>query len=184
MRGAVAPTALALPVEPTAPDLAQLVDAEQRALLRLAQRLVWDPEEARDLVQATFADAYEKLGSLREPRAAASWLRRCLLRRALNHLRRRRLWNAIAGLLGTAEEPKAESPEALDERARGLAAVTRRLRKLPPKQAAAFTLRYLEGLEVAKVAEAMGVGVGTARTHLRRALGSMRAALAPEGDSP
>ena len=56
-------------------DFSEMVAHEQSGLLLLAQRLVWDREEARDLVQATLADAYEQRHALRDPIAAPAWLR-------------------------------------------------------------------------------------------------------------
>lgn len=76
-------------------DFDALVAGEQAALLRLARRLVWDAEEARDLVQAALADAYEKRRSLRDPQAGPAWLRRILVSRAMGLLRRKRVWNVL-----------------------------------------------------------------------------------------
>ena len=156
-------------------DFETLVAGEQAALLRLARRLVWDGEEARDLVQAALADAYEKRHTLRDPRAGAGWLRRILVSRAMGHLRRRRVW----GLLREALElgPPAEpSPEAHFVGAERWRAFGRSLRTLPAQQATAFTLRYLEGLDLDAIAEAMGLARGTVRIHLYRALRKLKAA--------
>ncbi|HEX8821297.1 MAG TPA: sigma factor, partial [Archangium sp.] len=80
-------------------DFDALVHGEQAALLRLARRLVWDVEEARDLVQSTLADAYEKRHSLRDAKAGPAWLRRILVSRAIGHLRRRRVWTLVREVL-------------------------------------------------------------------------------------
>lgn len=169
----------------SAVDFAGLVAAEQGALLRLAVRFCRDGEEARDLVQAALADAYERRRMLRDPAAAAGWLRRILVTRALNHLRRRRVWRRVRELFA----PPAEGPEPADPapaadvavaRRRRLAAVSAALDDLPARQAAAFTLRYLEGLDLDEVARAMGAGRGTVRTHLRRALVALREVLVEE----
>ncbi len=104
----------------------------------------------------------------------------------MNHLRRRRLWRRVREAFGAGDAPEPADPgpaaDALLGNARRLAAVSRCVEALPARQAAAFTLRYLEGLDLDGVAAAMGVGRGTVRTHLRRALASLRDALAePEG---
>jgi len=173
------------PGEASAVDFAGLVAAEQGALLRLALRFCRDPEEARDLVQAALADAYERRRSLRDPVAAPSWLRRILVTRVLNHLRRRRVWRRVRELLvptGEDVEPADPAPAAdvTLARRRRLAAVSAALDDLPARQAAAFTLRYLEGLDLDEVARAMGAGRGTVRTHLRRALVALRGVLSEE----
>ncbi len=167
-------------------DFAALVRAEQARLLRMASRLVRDRDDACDLVQTVLAEAYERRRSLREPDAAGAWLRRILVSRALNHLRRRRLWRRIREAFGGGDAPEPADPgppaDALLGNARRLAALSRCVEALPARQSVAFTLRYLEGLDLEGVASAMGVGRGTVKTHLRRALSSLRGALAePEG---
>ena len=169
-------------------DFSALVAAEQAALLRLAQRFVREPEEARDLVQSTFADAYERLHHLRDPLAAAGWLRRILVTRALNQLRRRRVWGRVRSALGIDPElpapmSAAQMPDQLLFRKIRMEALFRAMEKLPARQSAAFTLRYLEGLDLCEVAAALGVGKGTVKTHLHRALTALRGQLDDgEGD--
>ncbi len=167
----------------TSLDFDVLVESEQAALLRLARRLLWDGEEARDLVQAALADAYEKRHTLRDSKAGPAWLRRILVSRAMGQLRRRRVWNLVREVLelGPAPEPSPEERFADAERWR---AFGRALRSLPAQQATAFSLRYLEGLELDAIADAMNIGRGTVRIHLYRALRKLKAADALRGDTP
>ena len=128
-------------------DFDALVAGEQAALLRLARRLVWDAEEARDFVQATLADAYEKRRALRDPQAGPAWLRRILVSRAMGLLRRKRMWNVLREVLDLGPAPQP-SPEESFEGVERWQAFGRALRSLPTQQATAFTLRYLEGLDL------------------------------------
>jgi RNA polymerase sigma-70 factor (ECF subfamily) len=164
-------------------DFDALLAAEQGGLLRLARRLVWDGEEARDLVQAALADAYEKRHTLRDAKAGPAWLRRILVSRAVGYLRRRRLWSVVREALDLGPAP-VPSPEEHFAGAERWHALGRALRTLPAQQATAFTLRYLEGLELDAIAEAMGIGRGTVRIHLYRALKKLKAADALEGAPP
>jgi RNA polymerase sigma-70 factor (ECF subfamily) len=162
-------------------DFGRLVAAEQAVLLRIALRLSRDRDEARDLVQSALADAWERLDELRDPAAAPGWLRRILVSRALNHLRRRRLWGRLRELFGAEVEPRDSGalipPDADLASRQRLARIGLAVQRLPARQAAAFTLRYVEGLGLDEVADALSVGRGTAKTHLHRALVSLRATL-------
>ena len=156
-----------------------LVSTHTQDLMRLAWRFTRDAEEARDLVQATLVDAWERRQALRDAEGAGPWLRRILVNRAVNAHRRRRLWRKLQLLLpggyddavSVSAVPAADA--ALDE-ARRRQRLHAEIARLPPKQAAAVTLRYLEGLPVAEVADALGVDPGTARVHLHRALRKLK----------
>jgi RNA polymerase sigma-70 factor (ECF subfamily) len=166
-------------------DFGRLVAAEQPVLLRIACRLLRDPDDARDLVQAALADAWERLDTLRDPAAAGGWLRRILVSRALNQLRRRRLWRRLREVFGAGVQPldplvQSVSPDARLARDQRLARIAAAVGRLPARQLAAFTLRYVEGLGLEEVADALDVGRGTAKTHLHRALVALREELGEE----
>ena len=166
-------------------DFGRLIAAEQPALLRIACRLLRDPDDARDLVQSTLADAWERFDTLRDPVAAGSWLRRILVSRSLNCLRRRRVWRRLREVFGAGIQPSGSDappllPDARLAREQRLERIGTALERLPARQAAAFTLRYVEGLGLEEVADALAVGRGTAKTHLHRALVSLREHLADE----
>jgi RNA polymerase sigma-70 factor, ECF subfamily len=165
-------------------DFDALVRAEQLPLLRLASRLTWDVEEARDLVQTALTDAYARRADLRDPALAAPWLRRILVRRALNHLRRKKRWGALRTLLDLDPEP-AEPPDLAFHQSQHVTFLRQAVRALPVGQATAFTLRYLEGLTIDETADAMGIDRGTVRVHLYRGLCKLRAqGLLPGGGEP
>lgn len=154
-------------------EFSGLVQAHQPALLALARRLVWDSEDARDVLQVALADAWAQRASLKEPAAAPAWLRRIVVHRAMTVLRRRRVWKAIGALLFVAPEEPAR-PDDGAERSAHLRSLSAALADLSPKQSAAFSLRYLEGLSLDEVAFALSCERGTARVHLQRAVTALR----------
>lgn len=154
-------------------DFSGLVEAHQPRLLALARRLVWDSEDARDVVQFALAEAWSRRGTLKDSAAAPAWLRRIVVHRAISVLRRRRVWRAVGSLFLVEPEPSAV-PDELAGRAEHQAALAAALEKLPARQTAAFSLRYLEGLGLDEVAQALGCERGTARVHVQRAVTALR----------
>ena len=74
-------------------------------------------------------------------------------------------------------EEVSSDPAILLERARDMEAVSAALATLPLRQQQAFMLRVWEGLDTAATAAAMGCGEGSVKTHLSRAMHSLRARL-------
>ena len=152
----------------------ELVRAEQDQLLRIAWRFTHDVEESRDLVQSALADAYERRHTLKDPALAGAWLRRILVHRAINQHRRRRVWRAIEHWLRPSSDAIDGAADSELDRERQLQQVRAAVRALPARQAAAFTLRYLEGMSLDEVADALEIDRGTVRVHLYRALSKLK----------
>jgi len=176
------------PIEATSPTEAfnRLLQQETQHLLRLARRLLYDPEEARDLVQDTLLRAYLSLDSFRWECSLKTWVTRILINQGLKKLRRRKLSAKVASwfkpggpnqeVLGSWGPRPAATPEqeaSLKEQAGFL---QQALEKLSPKQRAVLLLRYMEGMSVQEIADTLQIGPGTVKTHLVRAVRQVRSA--------
>lgn len=148
--------------------------AEERAgsLLRYATVLCCDPHLAQDIVQEVLlraAGRWERIGALDQP---AAYVKRMVTNEYLSWRRRREVRDITAShqtLDGLG--PRDEDPmRRYDERDSMLAMIA----TLPPKQRAAVVLRYYEGYSDTEIAEAIGCGQTTVRTHLHRALRALR----------
>ncbi len=148
--------------------------AARPRLEALARRLVWDSEEARDVVQGALVEAVERWDSLRDVSAREAWLRRIVVNRAFSVLRRRRFWNAIGAVLRVSEQDVAPPPDEAAEQREHQARLSAAIERLPARQSLAFTLRYLEGWSFEEVAQSMGIDRGTVRIHVQRAFTALR----------
>jgi len=148
--------------------------AERPRMLSLARRLVWNDEDALDVVQSAYADAMAQWRGLADAQAAPAWLKRIVVNRALSLLRKRKVVRAVTSFFSAEPEPVPTPDEAATKR-QHLLRLGRALEKLPPRQAAAFSLRYLEGQSIDEVADALGIDRGTVRVHLQRAVATLRA---------
>lgn len=168
-----------------AEELDRLAADRDDKLLRLARRLLGDEEEARDLLQDALLKAHLAIGDYRGEGSLAGWVRRIVINQGLKKLRRRSLSRRVYGMLrlgrdrlsgfsATLGGPNSPEREAsLREQALLLRAA---MDKLSARQRTIFALRYLEQMNIEEISSATGIGPGTVKTHLVRALRRIRAA--------
>jgi RNA polymerase sigma-70 factor (ECF subfamily) len=80
-------------------------------------------------------------------------------------------------LLADIADPVGGDPENDVANRQTLERLLRALERLPLRQQQAFLLRSWEGLDVAETALAMGCSAGSVKTHLARAMASLRLSL-------
>ncbi len=141
---------------------------------RTAYRLLADRAEAEDAVQEALARACAHAARLREPAAAEAWFQRVLINVCLRMLRRRRLWGWLRSRDGDPLEAPAVETSAAGLEPQQARLLGRALEKLPARQRAVLILHHAEGRPVAEVAELLGIGPGTVKTHLVRGLRELR----------
>ena len=152
-------------------------------LVRVVDRMLGDRDETDDVVQDTLETALGKLGSLREPDAFGGWLLSIAVRHVHRRLRRRRLALAF-GFLTSAEgvEQLEEqcAPFATAEQRAELALLDRALARLAPAERIAWTLRWIEGLELSEIASALDCSITTVKRRLQAADAEVRVHVARE----
>lgn len=167
--------------------LGALYDQWSRALYSLVLHLLQDPDEAEDVVEETFWQAWRKASSYEPSRGAVStWLLTIGRRRALDRLRARKrsredldARNVFADLPSSDPDPYQDAENAnLRESVRSA------LRGLPEEQRQPLELGYFNGLSQSEIAEVTGEPLGTVKTRMRLAMQKLREPLAMHrGDS-
>ena len=153
------------------PDFEQLVDEHQSMVFSLALRMTGDRGLAEEIAQDVFLELDRNLGRIESPQHALNWLRRVVMSRSADALRRQRvrgmdLWVEMDENHGAQHEPRS-SP--LDARLEGLLAT------LPSAQRAALVLRYQEGLTPDEIAATLEAPLATVKSNLQRGLKLLRA---------
>jgi RNA polymerase sigma-70 factor (ECF subfamily) len=144
-----------------------------------ARRVAWrllggDESAAEDVAQDAFVKAYRALGRFREDSKLETWFYRILVRQAHNHRRWRALRRRWSG--GSDPDPADPSPAAPGDP--GLRRrIAEALERLTERQREAFILVHLEGFTVGETAALLGKPTGTVKSHLHRALRTLRAEL-------
>jgi RNA polymerase sigma-70 factor (ECF subfamily) len=155
---------------------AAFVAAHRDRAVGMAWRLLGgDRAAAEDVAQEAFARAHRALASFRGEASLPTWFFRILVNEAQRHRRWRWVRERFGGAMPEEpDDPRAAPPGDPALRRR----VARALERLPRGQREAFVLVHLEGLTLREAAETTGRATGTLKSHLHRALRSLREQLA------
>jgi RNA polymerase sigma-70 factor (ECF subfamily) len=157
-----------------------LVSRHQDRLVRLCERLLGNPEEARDAAQEVFLSAFRKAAGFTPQGKVYTWLYRIAVNHCLNRLRRRRLVRFFSfGELGPKnhedtppfepEDPHPDPDRRLEARRRW-SATRRAIEALPGSQRAVLVLTKLEGFSYRETAEILDISLSAVESRLFRAM--------------
>ncbi|HUY76426.1 MAG TPA: sigma-70 family RNA polymerase sigma factor [Ktedonobacterales bacterium] len=197
-----APDAPAQPARMTLAAFTAVVDRQQHALYVFVCGLVGDQEQARDLTQDAFHDAWRAAQAATPPFVADTpieeqrrWLFTVAYRKAASALRRRRLirWESLDVSDYSADEPASNRKERSDVAAiQSLTfedqisegeALRAALASLSPQDAACLLLRIVQGFGVAEVAQIVGASPEVVTKRFSRARQRLRAAYLAQNDA-
>jgi RNA polymerase sigma-70 factor (ECF subfamily) len=156
------------------PAFEELVKKYQREVYGLACRMVSDAEEARDLAQQAFLQAFIHIKSFRRDAQFRTWLFRIAINQCYNFLKgRRKFGDPIdcdeVNLVGEEASPE-EDLVSQDDHRRLYAAMA----ELPTKQRAVITLKIEQGLSYQEISQILGGTAGAARVNYCQALKTLK----------
>lgn len=158
--------------------LGALYDRWSRSLYSLVLHLLRDPDEAEDVVEETFWQAWKKASAYEPSKGAVStWLLTIGRRKALDRLRadKRRREDPIGSQGIFADLPSGEPDPSQDmEGAELCRHVHAALRGLPAEQREVLVLGYFRGLSQSEIADSTGQPLGTVKTRMRLAMQKLR----------
>ena len=131
------------------------------------RRLDHDRELTREIVQSTVCKVIEKLDSYRAEAPLFTWLCACCRNEIAAHFRR-------AGRRPKEVELVEDVPQEHADESDTTELVHAALDRLPPTYARAMEWRYLDGLEVAEVAQRLALTYKAAESLLSRARSAFR----------
>jgi RNA polymerase sigma-70 factor (ECF subfamily) len=138
--------------------------------LNLAARIAGSTNDVEDVVHDAFLRAFDRLPSLREPKAFRTWLGSIVVHAMRSRLRRTRLLRVLG--LGGADPVDIEhiaSDEASPRVRAELAQLYALLKTLSADDRIAWTLRFVEGHDLRAAADLCGCSLATIKRRIRRA---------------
>jgi len=158
--------------------LAALYDRHARVTYSLALRILGEPQEAEEVVQDVFSQAWKQAARYDRSRGAVvAWLLMMTRSRSIDRVRARRAMpqstadpDQAFGLIADT----ADGPERVALTTERAARLKEALDTLPLIQRVPIELAFFEGLTHVEVAERLEVPLGTIKTRIRLGLMKMK----------
>lgn len=140
-----------------------------RAMYNASLRIVNDTAEAEDVMQDSFIEAFNKIGSYRAEGAFGAWLKRIVINNSINVIRKRKDTVSIDDtdieLKDTGENEKEYSENVFCR----LEEIRDGIKKLPEAYKTIISLHLLEGYDHQEISEILNETYGNIRTRYSRA---------------
>lgn len=153
----------------------QLVERYQDRLFNTLTRVLGSRDDASEVLQDAFVQAYTKLGSFRGSSQFYTWIYRVALNLACSHRRRNirrrdeQSVDQIRELSGAEPVDRNPQPEQAVERAEQAELVQAALLSISDEHRQILVLREMEDCSYETIAEILDLPVGTVRSRLFRA---------------
>ena len=146
----------------------QLYKLYSRAMYNICYRMMNNREEAEDMLQESFTEAFMKLDTFRYESAFGMWLKRIVINKCINSLKRKK-----ADLILTDNMPDIDhtnnGEDDLDTLTLQVRDVQKAMEKLPQGYRVIFSLYLLEGYDHSEIAQILGVSESTSKSQYSRA---------------
>jgi RNA polymerase sigma-70 factor (ECF subfamily) len=175
------PQLVALAQQGDLPAFEELVKKYQREIYGLAYRLVLDAEEAKDLAQQAFLQAFVHIRGFRQQAQFRTWLFRIAINQCYNYLKSKKKFGDPVDCeeFEVVGEGSPEEDLVAQEEHRRLYAA---LDHLPAKQRAVITLKLEQGLSYDEISAVLGGTAGAARVNYCQALKTLKKYLQNEDE--
>jgi len=139
--------------------------------------MMGDEEEAKDILQESFIDAFEKLPTLREINTFSSWIKRIVVNNCINAIRKKKLLTSQLEENDDFAEDDADDFEYTQYQANQIMAA---IDKLPEGCRSVLNLYLFEGYDHKEIGEILGVSESASKAQYCKAKARIRKILEGE----
>jgi RNA polymerase sigma-70 factor (ECF subfamily) len=166
-------------------DIDAVIRQYKPKVLRFVSFSVSDRDAADSITQDCFLKAHLTRDQFRGDCSVSTWLIRIAFNLIRDHTKSQkfRFWKKAAATAIDAQDVSqhlasgTSSAEAQLIARERVEMIHEALKKLSDKQRSVFVMRFVEEMDLADIAQATGMSVPTVKTHLYRAVGTIRARL-------
>jgi RNA polymerase sigma-70 factor (ECF subfamily) len=152
----------------------ELYNSYAKAMYNICFRMMNNAEEAQDMLQESFVDAFRRLESFRFESTFGAWLKKIVINKCINALEKRKISWVDEEITETMIPVVAD--EAVDEEELQLSVerVKKALNLLPEGARVIFSLYLLEGYDHTEISEILRISESTSKTQFMRARNMVR----------
>jgi RNA polymerase sigma-70 factor (ECF subfamily) len=148
----------------------QLYKLYSKAMYNTACRITNDPDDAEDVLQEAFISAFRNLKHFRQDATFGSWLKKIVINKAINFLKKKRTELLPGGEdWDVAEVVEEEYAEPLT-----LERVKRAIGQLPDGYRSVLSLYLLEGYDHQEIGQILGITESTSKSQFNRSKKKLR----------
>jgi len=150
-------------------------------MFNICLRMLNNREEAEDILQDSFCDAFMKLGSFRYDSSFGAWLKRIVINKCINWIQKKKIKLIFPDEM---EEPvtKIEPEVDYEEISLDVMRIHRAIRQLPDGYRVIFSLYALEGYDHSEISEITGISESTSKSQYLRAKERIKEILKSNGN--
>lgn len=153
----------------------QVMRRYNQRMFRVVRSVVQDREEAKDVMQEAYINAFTKIKSFKGPQGFGAWLMKIAFNQALMRLRKQRLWSQrfcrddVDEIAAATEYPSQHSQPEKNLANHQLRQLTERaIDELPANFRTVFILRAIDQLSLEETSQVVGIPVETVKTRFHR----------------
>ena len=145
----------------------QLYELYYKAMFNTSYRIVHHTTEAEDIMQEAFLDAFKKLDTYKGESSFGSWLKRIVVNRSLDHLKKKKLLTGFDDQQFDIEDATDITDEELDRCK--VEEIKKTMEDLPDNYRIILSLYLLEGYDQQEIAEILNISHNNVRIRYMRA---------------
>lgn len=149
-----------------------------KAMYNVALRILNYEEEAEDVLQEAFLDAFTRIVDFRQETTFGLWLKQIVINKSINYLRKRKM-----EFVSTEEITEVPDEVSFDDYEIQLQAeeIRKAIAELPDGYRVVLSLYLLEGYDHEEIAHILKISENTSRTQYMRAKKKLKSILEQKG---
>ena len=137
------------------------------AMFNVSIRMVKSKEDAEDILQESFTEAFRNLESFRYESTFGSWLKRIVINKSINHLKLKRI--PLIAFDNHENMIIQEEEEDIKEENLDVSSIKLFIKQLPQGYQTIINLYLIEGYDHGEISEILGITTSTSKSQYHRA---------------